>query len=940
VLTKHGEPIDLGSRSLEILIVLLARANEVVSKRDLLRQVWPDAVVEEGSLRFHIASLRKALGDGSAGARYITTVPGRGYCFVAPIVRSTGGGGGGGGGESNQAQPARTIPQTHLPARLLRMVGRTDDVHQISARVLADRFVTVLGSGGVGKTTVAIAVGHDLLETFSGAVVFVDLGALSDPTLVAPTLASMLGLFVRTDDAMPGLVAHVRDQRMLLILDTCEHLIEPVAELASTLFTAAKQAHILTTSREALRAEGEHVCKLGPLDYPPDDPHLPAAALQSFAAVQLFIERARAAGARFELDDANLAIIASICRKLDGVALAIELASGRVHTHGLERTAALLDERLTLSWPGLRTAHPRQHTLQATLDWSYELLSPTERTVLRRLAVFVGYFTFEAALQVVTDATLEERQVFRALESLIDKSMVAALPLGAMMRYRLLDTTRAYASQIEQSDDERTELAARHAAYYRRWLERVGAEWPDLSNAAERAPHLAALGNVRAALEWCFGPAGNPMTGLALAAAAAPVFLAMSLLTECHRWSQRALASLPDSARGGPEEMRLRAGLGMSLMFTRDHGEAASAAFTRSLEIAEARGDAANQMLMLAPLHMFHFRRGEYRISLDYARRSAAAAAAMGDPATVALARCLTGISLHSMGELNAARTELEATLRHDPGNHRTRTLHLGFDYYNWAGMALGRTLWLQGYPDQAIARVRQTIQDAERLGHPVTLTIVLHWAASVFLWLRDLDSAEAHIDRFLSRAETHSLGPYLAVGRGLKGDLAIRRGEPEIGVGMLRDSLESLHAARYRLVSTAFSIAMAQGLGATHRADEGVKTIDETIRQVEKNGDASFMPELLRVKSQLLLSMTAPDRIEAESCLHQSLEWSRRQSARSWELRTATDLATLLLQQGQCERALALLKPIADQFTEGAGTADLQAARQLLSAGDASHHS
>jgi tetratricopeptide (TPR) repeat protein len=435
---------------------------------------------------------------------------------------------------------------------------------------------------------------------------------------------------------------------------------------------------------------------------------------------------------------------------------------------------------------------------------------------------------------------------------------------------------------------------------------------------------------VRTALEWSFSTRGDTRIGVALAAAAAPVFLAMSLLTECHRWSTRALDSLPQSARGGSDEMHLQAGLGMSMMFIRDHGGAALDALSRSLSIAEEHGDAANQLLLLGPLHMFHFRRGEYKRSLDYAKRSEIAAIAIGDPAAIALAHCLTGISLHSMGELTGARMELEGTLRHEPAS-RGRTLYLGFDYYNWAGMALGRTLWMQGHTEEALVRVRQTVHDAERLGHPVTLTIVLHWAAAVYLWSGDLETAEAHVDWFLSRAETLSLGPYLAVAHGLKGELAIRRGDAIAGVEMLQGSLAKLRAARYELVTTAFKLALAGGLNSLGRISEAIQVIDETVEQVKTNGDLAFLPELLRIKSRLLLSLTPSRQAEAQLCLAQSIDWARQQSARAWELRSTTDLAALLLKQGRSQQAQALLLSVLDQFTGRSDTADLETARQLL---------
>jgi len=382
-LTKDGVPVDLGARTLDLLIALASSPNEIVSKKDLLARTWPDVTVEEGSLRFHIAALRKALADGQGGARYIATAAGRGYCFVATVSRSS-------DQENLRAADVASFPQANLPARLVRMVGRADDVLRVSAELTAARFVTLVGVGGVGKTTVAVAVGHHLVAAFSGAALFVDLGMLSDPNLVATTVASMLGLSVQSDDATPSLIAYLRDRRMLLILDTCEHLIEAVAALASQIFIAAPEVHILATSREALRVESEHVYRLDPLACPPDDPGLTAAVVQTFPATQLFLERAAASGLRLELRDGDAAIVGGICRKLDGVALAIELAARRVEAYGLQQTAALLDQRLTLLWLGPRTAPPRQKTMQATLDWSYGLLSEVERIVLRRLAVFVG----------------------------------------------------------------------------------------------------------------------------------------------------------------------------------------------------------------------------------------------------------------------------------------------------------------------------------------------------------------------------------------------------------------------------------------------------------------------------------------------------------------------------------------------------------------------
>jgi predicted ATPase/DNA-binding winged helix-turn-helix (wHTH) protein len=923
LLTKDGAPVELGARTLDTLIALASRPNQVISKRELMAVVWPDAVVGEGSLRFHIAGLRKALGDGKDGARYIATLGGRGYCFVAAIAPPT-------GPSAANAPYNLGLPLGNLPSRLARMVGRADGVIALSAQLLGTRFVTVVGAGGIGKTTVAVAVGNELAEAFAGAVLFVDLGAISDPNLVTGSIATMLGLSVQAEDPAPSLIGYLRDKRLLLILDTCEHLMDVAATLAERIFAAAPQIHILTTSREALRVEGEHIYRLDPLAFPSSDHPLSAVTALTFPAVQLFVERVAASGARLNLSDADAAIVADICRKLDGVPLAIELTAGRVGAYGLHQTAALLDERLSLLWLGQRTAPQRQQTLKATLDWSYTLLSDLERQVLRGLAVFIGGFTLEAAQAVLSSGGDDTLHFLGAIESLVAKSMIVIQGNGSPTRYRLLDATRAYALELTIDDAEFAELAARHANYYRLWLSEAVAAWRTLASVSARAEHFADLANVRAALEWAFGVRGRVDIGVKLAAAAAPVFLAMSLLPECHRWSERALHALGAPTGGDAEEMQLQASLGMSLMFLYGMGDAARAALTRSLLIAEMRGDSRSQLQLLGQLHMFNIRNGNFNAALECARRSTIVAKTAADPTATALAHSLLGISLSYLCELEEARTEIEEALLHGAAD-RTDQVSVGFDYYTLAAAYLARTLWLQGYPDQATDRARQTVKDAMAMDHPVTLCIALIWAVSMFLWVGDLQSAKEHTDWLVSQAEIYALGPYLALGRGYRGELAIRQGHSRAGVEMLQSCLEELMPARHAVLRTPFNTSLAQGLAATGRFSEGVALLDEIIGRIGVNGDVSYMPEVLRVKGAIVLSMSSSNIDEAEHYFQQSLELSRKTGARAWELRTATDLAALMASRGDRNAARALLQPVLGQFDEGFETADLQAAERLL---------
>ena len=921
---RDGVALPLGAKAFDTLMALMSRPNEVVSKWDLMALVWPGLTVEEASLRFHIAALRKALGDGKNGARYIATLAGRGYCFVAPISRFA--------QPVSQtefgATPRPELPPVKLPNRLQRMVGRADAIAAVSDRLTASRFVTIVGPGGVGKTAVAVAIAHDLLETFADAAHFVDLAALSDPDLVITSILLMLGLPAQTDDPLPALLAHLHDKRMLLILDNCEHVIAAAAPLAAEIFHAAPHVHILATSREALRVEGEQVYRLAPLAVPPDGSGLTIAAAQTYPALQLFLDRATASGAQIALDDANAAIIARICRKLDGMALAIELAAGRVEAYGLEQTAALLDERLNLLWQGQRTAPPRQKTLQATLDWSFGLLTDHERLVLSRLAVFAGHFTIDAALEIVPDQRVDRAHLFDAVDSLVAKSMVAPRPMGAMMRYRLLDTTRSYLLEIEPDD---AALAARHATYYRRWLEQAGMNWAAVPSADERAIHFSALHNVRAALDWCFGAGGDIGIGIALAAAAAPIFLAMSLLIECRRWSERALLAMDPASRGSAEEMHIQAALGLTLMFTRGGSEAARGALSRSLALAEARGDEANQLQLLGRMHIFHERMGEFDAALGYAQASLAVARSLGDPASIALAHSLLGVSLHLAGRHHEALKMLEVAWQ-GPGTERISTVH-GFYHRNRAGITLARQLWLQGHPAKALQLAQQTVGEAAQMDHPITLCIALIWAVSIDLWSGDLAGAEENIDRFIAHATSRSMGPYLAVGRGVKGELAIRRGDAAGGVETIRGCLSELHDAGYELLTTTFNIALIQGLMALGQIEQSAALVDDAIRLVARNGDHLYMPELLRMKGRVLLSSPEPDVEQAEACLMQSLDLSRATGAKAWELRAAIDLAQLLADRRRGKEARLWLQSAREGFAAGSETEDIRAADTHLKA-------
>ena len=913
LLEKDGVPLNLGSRALDLLIALIERATEVVSKRELMARVWPDLAVDEGSLRFHIASLRKALGDGRSRLRYVANVAGRGYCFVAPISRSA--------VKPLLAKSFVADRAGKLPSRLLRMVGRDETVQTISAQLLGRRFVTVVGPGGIGKTTVAVSVAHAKFAEFGGAVHFVDLGALDDPSLVPSALASTLGLSVSSDCLIKALLSCVRDQRMLLVLDSCEHVIATAAAVAESIVRDASQVHILATSRESLRAEGEQVHRLPPLGCPPEAAGLKAAEAMSFPAVRLFVERVTASGNHFVLSDADAPIVADLCRRLDGVALALELAASRAAVLGIRETAALLDSQFSLLWQGRRTALPRHQTLGATLEWSHNLLSEFERVVLRRLALFVGTFSLEAARSVAAETPIERGQVVEAIASLVAKSLVTTEIGATSVRYRLLDTTRAYAVDKLIQSGQAAAVALRHATYYRELLERTDSAAAQLSAAEGPAVHREHVSNIRAALEWTFSAQGDLDLGTALAAASAPLFLEISLLNECRVWMERSIAARDAATWDRRREMEIQAALALSLMFTERDCEEVRAALIRGMALAEELSYPRLQLRLLGALHIFLTRIGDFHGALAFARRSEAVAKMIRDPAATLAADWMLGISYHFIGTQYRAREHCEAVLypqasRHGDliHRHRIRTL-----------VALARTLWLQGYADRAAKVARQTLDEAGTRGHPVRLCIFLIYTAPVFLWIGDWPAADAIIERLIAHAARHSLAPYHAIGIGLKGELSLRRGDVDAGIRLLRSCLETLHA------DPVFMGDLAEGLAAAGQLAEAFAVVDEAITHSERKGESFHTPEILRIKGELLASMPGGNLSEAEDWLSRSLQLARRQSALAWELRTTMSLALLRRKQGRQDEAHGALAAVYERFTEGFETSDLRAARQLL---------
>jgi predicted ATPase len=918
-LLADGRPIELGGRAFDVLMALIGNKGIVLSKDELITHVWPNRVVEDNSLEAQVSALRKALGPDRD---LIRTVAGRGYQFAGEIRVTT----------ASLSAPLAT--RTNLPEPVSELIGRDTDVVAIAELVMGHRLITLLGPGGIGKTRLSLEVARLLQPRFADGALITELGSLADPQLLPVTVASALGLRLAEGTLSPERVAAaLGPKQILLVLDNCEHVIEAAAQMAEALLRTGSQACLIATSREALRTPGEYVYRVPPLDVPPEIAQDTDAVLR-FGAVKLFVARARAADPHFSPDAHAAAMMGAICRRLDGIPLAIELAAARTAALGVKGLAARLDDQFKLLTGGHRTALPRHQTLRATLDWSYQLLPESERVVLRRLAIFAGSFSLEAASAVAAQAGISAADVVDCVVNLVAKSLLTASVAGAVAQYRSLETTRAYALEKLTDSGELGPLARRHAEYHRDVFETAAAEWETRPTTEWLAAYGGRLDNVRAALHWAFSTTGDAAVGVALTVGAIPLWTHLSLMEECRERVERALAGLgPEEARNTRSGMQLYAALGLALMYTKGAAPETRGALTHALEIAESLNDTDYQLRALWGICIDRLNNGIFREALAFAEQFCSVAQRSPDPVDLPIGDRMMGLSLHYLGDQTNARRHFERMLsRYVAPVRRSHIIRFQFDQRVTAHVALAAVLWLQGYPDQAMRAVETNIEEALALHHALSLCNALAKACPVALLNGDLDAAERFVAMLLDHASRNALASWQAEGRCFQCVLQIKRGDVANGAHALRTVLEDLRGFNFSLRYTALLGDLAEALGHTGATARGLETVEEALARADRNEERWCMAELLRVKGELLLlDGTADARAAAEDCFQQGLDWARRQDVLSWELRCATSLARLRQEQGRTGDARKLLAPVYEKFTEGFGTADLLAANALL---------
>jgi non-specific serine/threonine protein kinase len=918
----RGDTVPIGGRAFDILAVLVEAANEVVTRDNLLELVWSGVTVGETAIDVHISAIRKAL---DSHRTMLKTVSGRGFRLVGAWTVQTS------KAPAPPLSPARSTPSTNLPASANDLVGRAASFEFLREACSAYRVVTLTGPGGIGKTALAIELARGLLPRFDAGVWLVELASLADPSLVPVAVGEAIGLQANGRPmSAEGVARFIGHDRLLLVLDNCEHLVGSAAQLAEAIVRLAPNAVVVATSRETLKINGERVYRVPPLEVPQRDSSRPDAIV-GYSAVQMFLGLVEAPHTADLRDEPNLRSIASICRRLDGLPLAIEFAAARSASLGLSRVAGGLEDRFALLTTGRRTALPRHRTLRAVFDWSYGLLPNLERLLLHRLAVFSGGFTFEGACAVMGDHPPTE--IADCISRLVEKSIVTFDRSSADERWRLLETVRAYAMDKLANSGELHAVARRHAEYFRDFFGtfNFGSSADQETGGDESARYTREIDNLRAALTWAFSASGDPPLGVALAVGSVPFWLAESLLDECRKWTTKALAEPSLSGNAG-QEMVLRSGLGQSLMFAEGMTSATYTNLARALTLAEALGSIEHQKRAVHSLWQISLRSLELRKALQFSRRYTELALSESDGAAARMANLMVGMSLVYQAEYVEASQLLERAFHeHSEAKPRRDSPSLGI---NARAAALGHwspCLFARGLVDAAIRAAERSIEEAEQVGQPVALCLALARPAGLLLpEIGALDKAERHIGVMQEHVDRFGLPTFRAVALCAKGRVLFMRGDPVAGAAVLRAGLAQFEATAYRSFIPPFRGYFAEALTAAGDADEGLAEVEAALRSAEQTDYMEYVPELLCIHGRLS-ALRYPDDPVAEQIFQRAIDLSRKEQALYWELCAALSLAERWQMQGRQVEAYTLLAPICQRFTEGAWTPALVRANSIL---------
>jgi predicted ATPase/DNA-binding winged helix-turn-helix (wHTH) protein len=910
-LTLDASPVPIGDRAFDILRVLAHRRGEVISKRELLEQVWPETTVEEGALRVQISTLRKTI-DPESQVR-ILNIAGRGYALS--VV----------GGPS--------IPELNdnsgshnLPPRRSRLIGRDEVVAELVSSIRVARLLTLVGAGGVGKTTVALAVAEDLLDQFD-RVRFVDFSSVSQHDKALLSVVTALQLSNGGHDPVMAIIGHLSRGSTLLVLDNCEHVVEEVSRLVDALLGTAARVRILATSREPLKVASEIVRRIEPLETPPAKTVSTAEEALASPAVQLFAERAAQTG-DFLFSDDDAEAVAQICRSVDGLPLAIELVAGWSGVFAPQMLARQLAERPLMGLSGRRTAPDRQRTLEGALDWSYQGLSPGQRQLFACLSSFQSAFSMEQALAV---ALAPADQAVLDLADLVAKSLVEARHDSAEGSYRLLRLPRAFAETMLRKSGHEDEVRQRHAQTILDSVRSGSDEWWAAPRAEWVVRAARLVGDLQAALTWALGATGSASLAGALAHEAAVVWFRLALPFAGPEYLERALEKLrrtPDA----PSELSLRLKIEHTVLEIYVHG-APGQSTTKFAELDDAVSEADDdgiRRLYTWARYLICIYTGQYTAALRFAEAFEQLTA--GDPGEAIAALLMRSVSQQGLGQLVSAQEGFEQLVRRLRSGVRRRFRSTPFQYdqlvvsYNH----LAKLRWLRGDTEGALGAAREAVRQAEAAHHSVTLAAaLLDTLAMVGLLCGDHDLTEAAISRYEAMPVTGELHRDMVEGLwgAMLGQVDAEAAASHILACFEGDGLRDI----VRLGPVLG--AMCECLGRAGNPESGLLYLDEILGRLDSEPAASIMPELRRARAALL-QMQAGDgwREQSDALLDKALTQASSQGSLAWELRIRTQQFRVWAGDDRREKARAALQDVLARIPTSPVTADRMAAERALS--------
>ncbi len=864
LLLKDGVRLDVGERALEVLVQLVSTAGQVVSKDSLLSRIWSKEVIEENSLQAQISSLRKILGGDRD---LIATEFGRGYRFTGSV-------------QAHQAVTSSIgAPQGRvgLPSPRSPLIGRVEELLELNRLLASQTLCTLTGPAGIGKTRLAIEAASESSPCFPDGVYFADLSQLSAAS-VSPAISSALAGLAGTSTELTS-----HSGRALLVVDNCEHVTSACAAALERLLESDPRLSVLLTSQTPLGMDGEQVYRLRPLALPPRATN--AENARSYSAVELFVRRITSADYHFELTDNNLEQVMTLCRALDGVPLALEIAAARVPSLGL----TAVTEDLALS-SGLLAAQKRQtpgrhRTLGDALQWSYQLLDSIEQAVFQELAIFPGDFTVIAAGRVVSTKLERPTRLVDVLCSLVEKSLITLQTGTQPIRYRYLTMLRAYA--LEQLADRTAAMTEKHAHFVEQLVSQAHQDWMSLPTTQWKRQYEHHIDDVRAALDWSLLDSRRSALGLRILANSAPFWIQLSLHDEC----RQRITSVLEEAKVLPveahQEMMIQAALATSLTWSRGPVPANGRAWTRASALALRLDDKETQLQAEYGLWLYHLRSGCYADALRHGKSMADLALRHGDQAALLTARRLIGTSHHFLGNHNQALIEIESMLdsytrdeRH--GSH----FRFGMDQRVAGWAFLSRILWLMGNATKARRAAQVAIDEAMALDHACTLCCALAEGSCTLAALSGDAEEVARVSQLLNQtAGNHGLDFWGLYGSAFSLWAKVFQDPNAVSFLELRSILETLQGHGFDPAYSVFLSDFANAMLEQGHTREAVSLIDARLGG-DAAGELWNAPELMRVKSRTLSETKSSRSAPRSLLLQQALTLARAQGAKAWELR------------------------------------------------------